>query len=473
MNSPTATRSLRRLLLLLVIVLTFEGLLRKKAPYGLKELIFFSKDLLTLVIGFKVFRMQRPPAIDFLWKAYGIAVFLFIPVLLATAFHDPLLAVFGAKQYLLFPLIGMATFMGFQDTARDEIARFFRWTALLVIPTCLVALLQLRLPADHWLNLSVAGESLEGFSAGGKLRVSSTFPFVSQYAIFLNAEVYVVMVALSQMEGLKRAAKALYLSLIPLLILSSYITGSRTAVVGNASIVAIACALVLFKFRAGTAIRLGLIVAGLYLAFLGVRHFSPESFVAYAAREEGKLIGVSSEVQGRTFDSLFGWLEGGGIAPPSLLGYGLGVMSNGSNAFSRYAAGWRAGGVWTETDLATTLFEGGFYLIAVWYGFRFYVIYQTARRFLFDVHGQFASSGAFCQAYVILTGAIGTLAIQPPVAIWWWLAVGASLTFWWKSVEPVSSADGSGDATVVPARPAGGIRGRSVYAERLHSHHEP
>lgn len=31
----------------------------------------------------------------------------------------------------------------------------------------------------------------------------------------------------------------------------------------------------------------------------------------------------------------------------------------------------------------------------------------------------------FLLANVIINGVLGTLAIQPPVAIWWWLSVGA------------------------------------------------
>ncbi len=58
-----------------------------------------------------------------------------MPPFLLTFWHDPLLAVFGAKQYLLYPMVGFATFYAFQRTKVEDILRYFRWISLLVIPT--------------------------------------------------------------------------------------------------------------------------------------------------------------------------------------------------------------------------------------------------------------------------------------------------------------------------------------------------
>jgi hypothetical protein len=141
-------------------------------------------------------------------------------------------------------------------------------------------------------------------------------------------------------------------------------------------------------------------------------------------------------------------------------------MSNGSDTFSDYAAHLRLVAGWTETDFATTLFEGGLYLVVVWYGFRYYMIYQTTRRFLTDVHEGLSLPASFCQANVILLGFIATLGMQPPLAIWWWLAIGTSLLLWWKCVEPKRNDQG---LVITPSPPPPKkMRGRSVYAERLH-----
>ncbi len=413
----------------------------------------------------QILRLKRSKAIQFLWTAYFTAGVFFLPCILTTAAHDPLLALFGAKEYLLYPLVAFAVFLGFENSSIAEIVGFFRWLALLVLPTAAVALLQLRLPPEHWLNLSVDGQSLEGFSAAGYLRVSSTFSFVAQYCSFINAEVFIAMIALNNLRGVSFLPRLAYLSVVPLLIVSSYVTGSRGAVLVNCVVIAIAAGLSLMKFQARSAVRILFIVGGLLLTLAVVHLAFPDAFAAYSEREDGQLLGASSEIQQRIYDSTFGWMSG--ITTTPFLGYGLGIMSNGSELISSYALATRAY-TWTETDFATTLFEGGFYLILVWYGFRYYVMYQVTRRFLAMKSGELSVPCAFCIGFVIVIGLSGTLAIQPPIAIWWWLSVGTSLLVWWKSVGPKPDAP---DAQPPPPSAAvpGKIRGRSSYAERLHA----
>jgi hypothetical protein len=462
-NDPKAQRRLRWGLLLLVMVLTFEGLARKLNLANSSLAIFLLKDVIIAAMGLQVILLKRTPPIQFLWVSYMAAMLLFLPVIISTAAHDPVLAVFGAKQYLLYPMVAFAVFMGFENSTTEEIVRFFRWIALLVLPTAAVALIQLRLPASHWLNLSVDGNDLEGFSAAGHLRVSSTFSFVAQYCAFINAEVFIAMIALNNLKDVGWFRKLIYLSIVPLLIISSYVTGSRGAVLVNCVIVAIAAVLSLMKFQARSALRIIVIVGALLLTLAVTQYVFPDAFAAYSEREQGQLIGASTEIQDRISDSLFNWTRS--ISSTPFLGYGLGIMSNGSELVSSYASATRAYS-WTETDFATTLFEGGLYLMIVWYGFRFFVIYQMLRRFLTMRGDELALPGAFCIGFIAIIGFNGTLAIQPPIAIWWWLAVGVSMVIWWKSTEP-KKIDPAAPAPPAPP-PRQKVRGQSAYAERLH-----
>jgi hypothetical protein len=462
-HEAASARRLRWLLLTLVIVLTFEGVARKLQIPGSNIPLFLLKDVVVLIMGYYLLRMTRPPAIDFLWLAYLVLLALFLPVILLTALHDPLLALFGAKQYLLYPLVGFAVFYAFYDSDLKQIVRFFRWTTLLIIPTFIVAVIQIRLPPTHWLNLSVEGGVLDAFTAGGKLRVSSTFSFVAQYGAFLNAEFFMLIIALNQRRDLNFFGKAVYFGLVPLFVISTYITGSRGAVIGCIVVVILAFGLLMMKFQARSTARLMAITLGLAVIILVGQYFFPDEFAAYAEREQG-LFGISGEIQHRALDSLFNWMAG--IFSVPFFGNGLGIMSNGSDTFSDYAGHLRLVAGWTETDFATTLFEGGFYLILVWYGIRYYIIYQTAYRFVADVHEGLSLPASFCQAYVILLGLTATLGMQPPMAIWWWMAVGTSLLLWWKCVEPKRDEQGLVLAPAPP--PSKKMRGRSAYAERLH-----
>jgi hypothetical protein len=388
---------------------------------------------------------------------------LFVPLIIATGWNDWWLAVFGAKQYLLFPMVGFATFYAFQNTRVEQIVRFFRWTSLLIIPTAVLALVQLRLPQDHWLNMSVSGDSLRAFSAGGELRVSSTFSFVAQYSAFLNAQLFILMLALHEWRKRSPVWKVVIFFLVPLLVMSSFVTGSRGAVVGNLTIILVAVVLILCKFKFGKALQISLVALFFLLMVPVVQHFAPETMVAYSERENGHLVGFSTEVKQRVYDSFFAPAEAAWRW--KFLGYGLGVMSNGSDTFSNYAAVWRSR-LWTETDFPTTLFEGGYYLAFIWYGFRLFVIGLTASRFIRQVSGEFSLPIAFTQAFVIVIGMIGTLAIQPPIAIWWWLAVGTVLVFCWKCVGP-PEPEIDLDSNLPPPREL--RRGRSLYADVLHS----
>jgi hypothetical protein len=456
-SSPAADtgkplRHLRWTLIILVLVLVFEGLCRKLEPNRIGVFIFLLKDFIIVAMGFQLFLRHRlSPAIHFVSAAYFTIIVLFLPCILATASHDPILAIFGAKEYLLYPIVALGIFTVFESATVDQIVGFCRMISLLMIPTGLVAMLQTTLPATHWLNLSVAGGSLEDFTSAGHLRVSSTFSFVAQFCDFLNMQMFMVFLALHGWQKLKTSRKLLYLLPIPFLVVCSYLTGSRGAVVGNTAIFAIAIGLMCLRFELGKVFHLVGIALGIG---------------TYSVREEGHVLGISPEIQERVYRSFFGWMADAGSMP--FFGNGLGIMSNGSDILSAYSRTFRSQG-WTETDMATTLFEGGLYLILVWYGFRYYMIYQTMRRFLFQVSPDLSTPAAFCQAYVILVGITGTLGIQPPTAIWWWLAIGLSATLWWRSVNPIAAPEAPAAPVAAAPRPS---RGRSAYAEQLHGRHE-
>jgi hypothetical protein len=459
--------SLRRTLMALVILLTFEGLARKLEPGIIGILIFLLKDLVILGMGFKIFRHQRlNPAINFLSVAYLVVTFFIVPNFLVTISHDPLLAVFGAKEYLTYPIVGLAVFVIFENAPVDRVVRFARLLAFLMIPAGLVAVLQTELPASSWINLSVDGSSLEAFSSAGHMRVSSTFSFVSQFCCFLNMQMFAVFLALhGGVRRLPPLKKLMYLAPIPLLVVCSYLTGSRGAVVGNMMVLVIAVGLACLRFELRKLMGFVWIAAGIAVFVVVFQFLFPDLMATYTVREKGHAFGVSNEIQGRVFDAFFGWTRHLGEVP--FFGNGLGLMSNGSQTLSDYSKNFRIASGWTETDFATTLVEGGPYLMLIWYAFRYYIIFQTTRRFLFQTSKDLFLPAAFCQAYVILVGLTGTLGIQPPIAIWWWMSVGLSTILWWRSIHPlepdVAPEPVAETGPVRPLRPVP-VPGTSVHA---------
>jgi hypothetical protein len=419
-------RLIHRCLCLLIFTVVFEGLARKVAPASLGILIFFFKDFVTVVLLLLCLTGKTNAEAARLLNVMGVLLMLLSPCILLTAFHDPLLAVFGIKQYILFPTVAVAMCAAYLPDHRRQLFSLFRLIAFSVIVTTLVAIAQNRLPADNWLNLSVGGDDLSGFSAGGYLRVSSTFPFVGQYCYYLNALCYCLpaFFCFNKLFG-SRAATIQIFVLIGLSVIGTFVTGSRGAVIGNAAILS-AGGLLLVLCGGGKALVKVIVPAAVGIVLLGVMQSQyPEFFAAYQARVDGTSEASHSiEIEKRVEGGLLGWADGSVEAPPSLFGYGLGVMSNGSDKLSAYAAQWRRSGYWTETDQATTFFEGGWYLVLVWYGFRFWIIFRSfALAFKMRLL-EFRIMAYFAWGFILITGVMGTLAIQPQLAIWWWLAVG-------------------------------------------------
>lgn len=499
----SAVELLRKTLVALVILLTFEGLLRKLQPGAVGAVIFLLKDVVIVFMAFNLTRVKLNPAINFITVAYLVCAFFLVPNVLETMGHDWKLAIFGAKEYLLYPIVGIVTFVVFENTPMSGVVKFARLVAFLMVPAGIVALIQTRLPDTSWINMSVDGASLEDFSSAGHLRVSSTFSFVSQFCCFLNMQMFVIFLALHGGIGkLSFRQKVMYLTPIPLLVICSYLTGSRGAVIGNTMVLVFAIGLAALRFELAKVMRfvwIGVAIAGVALLFQFV---APDLMATYTVREKGHAFGVSTEIWGRVFDAFFGWTNH--VSEVPFFGHGLGLMSNASQPFSAYSKNFRIASGWTETDFATTLVEGGPYLMVVWYAFRYYIIFATTRRFLFQTSKTLFLPGAFCQGYVILVGLTGTLSIQPPIAIWWWLGVGLSTILWWRSLHPLPGDEDyhQDKAPIRPIRPArpstavGGlpvedrldvpspdvpksptgpispptkpVRGRSAYADRLH-----
>jgi hypothetical protein len=282
-------------------------------------------------------------------------------------------------------------------------------------------------------------------------------------------QMYMIFFAFHGFGKIKSPLKKLiFLLPLPLLVVSSYLTGSRGAVIGNTSILVIAMILGCMRFELAKVARFAAIAAVIAIVALLFQAFFPDLMRTYSVREQGHVFGVSDEIQDRIYRSMFSWMSDTSNVP--FFGNGIGIMSNGSDAISPYSRGFRVD-QWTETDFATTLFEGGPYLIFVWYAFRYYIIFETTRRFLTQTSRELFLPGAFCQSYLIIVGFSGTLGIQPPVAIWWWLSVGLSTILWWRSIHPLAATP-----PTEPPQPSGKAaspvpqmtRGRSAYADRLH-----
>ena len=215
------------------------------------------------------------------------------------------------------------------------------------------------------------------------------------------------------------------LMLLIFLVISIFITGGRTAVLGVAGIFGLGFILQLFNSPKTLLRKMAIpLVFGLLLIMV-LPQIKPEYFAAYEKRSSGNYGQTNTEeIFGRVLGSFTGGTEM--IFDSSfydmLFGNGIGVMSNGSEKLSEYASTVKTS--WTETDFATSAWEGGIYLVILWYGFRISLILFCFK--LWWSLGSIKESNAivFLLAFVIIIGLTGTLSLQPPLAIWWYLAIG-------------------------------------------------
>lgn len=417
------------LLYCIVFFMIFEGILRKLFP-SVSTIIFFFKDIICLIGLYLIYKEQSDYRIFSFNSVLKYYTFLMLPIFFFTGIIDPILAVFGFKQYVLYVSLVPIFYYAFAKQDEDVFLKFIFIFSLFIIPTTLIAVLQNTLPDTHWLNKNIEGESLIAFSRGGVLRVSSTFSFTGQYSFYLNAAGAFLGLSLFVNEY-KQINKVLVVTfkliLVLLLVIGVFITGGRTSVFGTVS--ATFVGVILIFFRQPKLVFRKFIIAGVvvYLLIGFVKTQYPQFFYVYEARQESNA--SSNELENRIVNSFLNveWLADLNIKK-LFFGQGIGVMSNGSMKLSDYAVEIRKGGFWTENDFQSTLWEGGLYLVLVFYGLRLFVIIYCFNIWLNIKHLNFISGGAFLLGFIIIQGFISPLGIQNTIAIWWWIVVSALIT---------------------------------------------
>ncbi|HSN47374.1 MAG TPA: hypothetical protein VLR29_01305 [Flavobacterium sp.] len=408
----------RKLIYALLVVLVFEGIMRKAVP-ALGIGIFFIKDLLSVVGLYFIVQTKLSETSKKTATFFKAVIILMYPLLLYNLFIDPILIIWGGKLYLLYFVVAILMTIAFPADFKNRFAFFSNLFAILIVATVLTGMLQLNLPSTHWLNRSVGGDSLENFSAAGQLRISSTFSFTAQYSFFLVFAGALFLAFFFINIKNKRSSLLFYLiqaGTFLLLLVGAFNTGGRSAVLGIVTLLGIGFVCILIKNPLFALKKLIIPVLLLLFAFPLIKIWKPEYFAAYTERSSGNNNDGLLERIVEPFVQL---------KNSSFLGHGLGVMTNGSDKISSYAALMRNSGFWTETDFSTIVWEGGLYLTVVWYGFRLFVIFTAFRILLSIKNKNFYSAGAFLFAYVLIQGLIGTLTIQPPIAIYFWLCFGA------------------------------------------------
>ncbi len=221
-------RSVKAVFLLLV----FEGALRKWVMPQASEMMYFLKDVILLGAYLNFYGFSSPK--EKLPKQGGgkiVSILIFIAIgwcifqVFNSSLGSPLVGIFGLRGYLIYvPLIWMIPYL---FESEDEFYKFLRSHLLLTIPCGLIGIVQFFSPPTSFIN-AYANEAAVGkatFGATSAVRITGTFPYINNYAVYLIVCFALLVIMLSA----KQPRKWQLLTVIELflVIINSFMTGSR------------------------------------------------------------------------------------------------------------------------------------------------------------------------------------------------------------------------------------------------------
>jgi hypothetical protein len=233
--------------LIAMVLLVFEGALRKWFFPGLQGPIYFIKDAFVLAAFFGF--LAAPPrggAHEPLLKSLKVILtlsFWFFLLEVANPNSPSLLVgIIGFKSYLLYAVLLFIVPYAFDSVG--DLDRNLKSYMLFMLPVVLLGFVQFTLPADHYLNTYVKQENaaemmIANFGeAKSYVRTTGTFSYISGFCTFLTAMFY-----LSLAYVLKRCANWRQ-NIVPFALLAAtstvmFTTGSRSVVVGTIGVLPI------------------------------------------------------------------------------------------------------------------------------------------------------------------------------------------------------------------------------------------
>jgi len=217
-------QNIKRAIWAYLILLIFEGALRKWFLPGLSTPLLLVRDPIAFWVVYKVWNQGRLP------KSLYISVLLwitFIGFITALIFGhgSPLVALYGARiMFIHFPFVfAMGVILKRNDVV--QMGKALLWISL---PMVVLIGLQFYTPQTSWVNKGIGGEGSSGFSgAMGYFRPSATFSFTNGTALFFGLVcgfvIYFWLNPKAVNKLLLMAASAALIMAIPLSISRTYL----------------------------------------------------------------------------------------------------------------------------------------------------------------------------------------------------------------------------------------------------------
>lgn len=326
MASTETVRNIQCLIWLYFWLWIFEGSLRKWVVPQLSAPLLIIRDPVAIGAYFLALRAGIFPKDIFTKIIIRLAFISFLGGLATVITSDNNLTLtvifFGLRvNFLHLPL----TFLICKVFNLDDVNKLGRWVLLLSVPMAILMVYQFSSSPDNFINRGVATGMTQIASAGGKIRPSGTFSFITGAAQYLS------LVASLLLYGLFQNKIYPYWLLIASgigLVLALAVTGSRSAI-GLVGVVLI-CLMVALLVRPALiakSYKFLVLVGAIYFGISFVPFFN-EGIEIFSARVESanSVEASSGGIVARFFNGFLSPFQYSDRIPP--LGHGLGMGTN-------------------------------------------------------------------------------------------------------------------------------------------------
>jgi hypothetical protein len=414
-----AGRSWRRGLEAALILLVFEGAIRKWVVPAASSYVYFAKDVLLLGVYWGYLRERRgaslvpQPLVMPIVFALGVGLMqIFNPRL-----PSPLVGVLGFKAYFLYlPLLWVVP-AAFRT--EDELLRFLKRYLWLAVPIGLLAVMQFFSPADSRWNTYARTTvdtpmSAITFGAVDRVRVTGTFSFITGYGSFLQVVSLLALTLLSVGQWRVRGNLQTYLAL-SLTVLGMLMTGSR----GPVFILLLTLPIywVLGIARSGGVPAAARFLLGLGLVAALVNVVGADAVSAFRARAAG-----SDDVTGRIFQP---FINPARLVPEvGVLGYGIGATHQMAEVLSPsiFAYSW-LDGLHFEDEPSRVMVELGALGFLAWFGARLALVF-VAFRAVYRLRRPFPRAVALSALLLLLSQITGGVVFNVTGGLYYWFFGG-------------------------------------------------
>jgi hypothetical protein len=398
-----------------LVIAVLEGALRRWAFPEARDLIYFFKDF--ILIGSYIGFASRPrPFVDrypFIKELTLVVAIVCCLQAFNPSLGSPIVGLIGIRSYLLYiPLIWVIPHL---FDSWEDLRDFLRKYLLLLIPVCILGVIQYFSPQDSPLNVYIAGEEqLSTALVGEFVRITGTFSYIVGMTTYLSFCFSLLVVLIARDRVFKW--QVIYTVELTLVVVNSFMSGARGIIVYEILfVIGYLVFGLLHDYKSALNLIKLMFIPTVLATIVAVVYFQP-AIAAFSDRATS-----NSDVEERILGS---FTQVSSYADIRLDGYGVGATQNGANTL-RVLLGLRGGERLppSEGETGRVVIEIGLLGFGLWYSLRILLLislYSVFRKLKNPLYKELALSAFLFQAINIT----GQLVTNPTMLVYFWFFGG-------------------------------------------------